>query len=37
MNFAVDLQFAQTPRDQLGDLAAKVDDQKFVMVHHGFD
>jgi hypothetical protein len=34
MNFAVDIQLSQTPRDELGHLAAEVDDEKAVMLCH---
>ena len=37
MNFAVDAEFAQTPRDKLRDLTAEIDDQKTFVgaVFHG--
>ncbi len=31
MDFAIDVQLAQPPRDELGDLAAKVDDEQALM------
>ena len=34
MDFAIDIQFAQAPRDQLRHLGTKVDDQKAVMLGH---
>ena len=32
VDFAIDVQLAQAPRDQLRDLAAEVDDEKFLCV-----
>jgi hypothetical protein len=38
MNFAIDVQLAQAAGNQLGYLAAEVDDEKAVMglLYHGF-
>jgi hypothetical protein len=35
MDFAIDIQLAQAPRDQLRHLGSEIDDQKFVMLGHG--
>ena len=36
MNFAIDVQFPQAARDQLRYLRAEVDDEKAIMLGHGF-
>jgi hypothetical protein len=36
MNFAVNVQLAQATRDELRHLRAEIDDEKAVMLGHGF-